>query len=1403
MTPLERYEQLIEEGFPKSDVLDYLGMQNTFTLEGLTAAAITSIVGKMIGLQLQYDRLVAQMEGGYGTIEESNPGTAEPSDDITAQPDKPVTTVSEAEIRAARAAKAAQALQLERYEYAFSEYERLKQEEAAATAAREAAEYEGYEEEIARARQAEQAAIEARQAAEVEAQARWSAYVTNYRNQVVSDALVEADKFLSAKYGSPVKITPTQAQRLGLMWNNDLTTASDVQEWVQDYYEMQREFVEDPFNLAKSAQTTASSDVTTALGELTTAQTNYDAQLQTLKNTLLTDPLSSDITQMQTDLDTLKSTLNDKASTLSSKLSALTDADTRVSSSLKTLNETMGLLDADWTTATASTGLPANATSAKTTALTSVEEGTTYLNSFPSVLKANQTAALDAFGDTLSTLNNAITVETDKLTALRTTLNTESAALSAANAMPETTTAEKLAKLQAFDTAKSNYNQALTALNNQINTANNAINARNTSTAYKTLETWRPSTTPGETAQLTSTLSEATTYQPTINTLLGNYETAVDAEMATLNGDAQALATQIQEQRGLLSTQQSELTQLENDIPTEGTARYNRQMRVRYAKAAVNARITQIESLTSQFNSAYQTASNTLGTLTSNLRGVGSTSTLNAPTEIASVDELRPLLGAPFQTSRFTAAGRGLIGNLKYVSNIARYSSEVMGFTYFAKALYSLKYPAGSFALPPVSDMPLTGDLLRSSIRAQSIARAAIPFVRVLGGLAAIAGVAADVFGIVMMIVDLINRQQTTNYFIDLYSGHGTSTITIDNSNAMFDPYLIGSYKDRNMLTGANYFWNWTASQYWPMWTQWFQSNLPANQAYYSGKIPAWLDKNRQDASMQPDFWDDSTALPFVTFTNTYDWLRQQVVAEMSATGASWADATTTVLNGFRNQLNGVKDGREMYVTRQPLGSNDTPTWTTMQVLTQSDTATLLVALKYHPEMLEGTDSNSMFLFNLPSVANNYDFSQSQQYTDLCNANPYYTSALQAYDQAQGETLATTQLTSYQSLMAQVPPGNPQVLQYLRAQLNSIAASSGITQYLSADEIASYTMGFTYTEEEANNLFSQVYNNSAYLAFQSAWNAGVNISIPYEDFVSNLRPPWFSMPSTGPWDAFYNVFTGSPVNTIQNLGTTLSLINAVGTVDYTRSWLGAQGYGFFDSKHNYESHTFTQDEITAIQTWVFKALPNMSLQLFPITSNDWMTNIFTTAGETANSPYTEAFLYAQLMMNTYQTEYTRMFVTNPEEAALQTVMSKLKQAQQSPDLRFTAVREYDPIVGNTVNAVGTMQANSHLLSFYQALYLQDNTRWQGTPTEVLNAIGINPNLTNGQLPDGEDVGSNVVNGGTVIQSEMEQYQQQLATETTQLAAIKAGTATPALTPPADGAPAPPADGAPAPPADGT
>jgi hypothetical protein len=161
----------------------------------------------------------------------------------------------------------------------------------------------------------------------------------------------------------------------------------------------------------------------------------------------------------------------------------------------------------------------------------------------------------------------------------------------------------------------------------------------------------------------------------------------------------------------------------------------------------------------------------------------------------------------------------------------------------------------------------------------------------------------------------------------------------------------------------------------------------------------------------------------------------------------------------------------------------------------------------------------------------------------------------------------------------------------------------------------------------------------------------------------------------------------------------------------------------------------------------------------------WEANTDLTGAFNNSASVDDAYLYLSAMFNSYKSQLTRQQAVNPEAGAYSILLGKFKLAMDNPSLAFTAVRQYDPIIGNTVDSVGILQANSNQLAFYQALYLQNPNRWKGTPVSVLESIGLNTDLTTGELADGIDVGHGVTGATEWSDDQQQFYQTYLAAQT--------------------------------------
>ena len=114
----------------------------------------------------------------------------------------------------------------------------------------------------------------------------------------------------------------------------------------------------------------------------------------------------------------------------------------------------------------------------------------------------------------------------------------------------------------------------------------------------------------------------------------------------------------------------------------------------------------------------------------------------------------------------------------------------------------------------------------------------------------------------------------------------------------------------------------------------------------------------------------------------------------------------------------------------------------------------------------------------------------------------------------------------------------------------------------------------------------------------------------------------------------------------------------------------------------------------------------------------------------------------QNMYTTYRDQLIIEGVSSPNRGAYNIVLNKIKLALAHPELSFNILNVKDE-TGNSLTTIGLTQLNSNQLAHSQALYNKNNDTYIDYPPEILEALGLNPNLVNGKLDEGENVGSNI------------------------------------------------------------
>jgi len=128
----------------------------------------------------------------------------------------------------------------------------------------------------------------------------------------------------------------------------------------------------------------------------------------------------------------------------------------------------------------------------------------------------------------------------------------------------------------------------------------------------------------------------------------------------------------------------------------------------------------------------------------------------------------------------------------------------------------------------------------------------------------------------------------------------------------------------------------------------------------------------------------------------------------------------------------------------------------------------------------------------------------------------------------------------------------------------------------------------------------------------------------------------------------------------------------------------------------------------------------------------------------------------QNMYHTYKNQNIIEKVSSPNSGSYNVLLNKIRLALNHPELAFNILNIKDE-TGNTISTVGVAQMNSHQLAHAQALYIKNNDRYIDYPPEILEALGLNPNLSNGALTGAEDVGSNVPGAQAYTDDEVNHY----------------------------------------------
>ena len=254
----------------------------------------------------------------------------------------------------------------------------------------------------------------------------------------------------------------------------------------------------------------------------------------------------------------------------------------------------------------------------------------------------------------------------------------------------------------------------------------------------------------------------------------------------------------------------------------------------------------------------------------------------------------------------------------------------------------------------------------------------------------------------------------------------------------------------------------------------------------------------------------------------------------------------------------------------------------------------------------------------------------------------------------------------------------------------------------------------------------------------SAWSAGTQTYTSLDEFTAGDIPSWFSVGN----QSVYTTYADKIPNEIENqvLQQTLTLTQQLGIYDFTMDTLGADGNKMFNDDYDYDKLNFQDLQKVYNDMLQWQGVGEGAIDLYI-------------------NPYRLTGADGAILQNLYTTYLNQNIVEKvslPKLGAYNVLLNKIRLALNHPELAFNILNVKDE-TGNTISTIATTQFNSNQLAHAQALYNKNNLTYKDYPPEVLEALGLNPNLTDGALQDGENVGSNVSGGQYFSDNQVAHY----------------------------------------------
>jgi len=643
-------------------------------------------------------------------------------------------------------------------------------------------------------------------------------------------------------------------------------------------------------------------------------------------------------------------------------------------------------------------------------------------------------------------------------------------------------------------------------------------------------------------------------------------------------------------------------------------------------------------------------------------------------------------------------------------------------------ALYKARLAASRgavLALNAVEAVP-GGQILTAPVRMLSFATRML-----VGGLARAAGplgaVAATGLAAWSITETLINAFKSMP---DSYS-YSFSTNTQDN---MIAPLPDGvphnssmrdrghdSYDGQDSTSFQQYFQFYTSDGHNDAITNALQNGLSADQLYNSGDMTTFHTEHSwsflEVVAMFPA-WGLVSALPTVlnhelggqaapnnfkaSFGLFYGALQSRYNESINNGDSPETAAQVATMYG-NTIMNNVDNGRSVNI------GIDDGVYSVQTGYNESDTADFLAAYEQDPYVFWGMDEQTLERMGLNGdMASDAHFmtTHNDTWNQMTTNNPFFAAAQVSMENTYNQTVANATVDSFANLISNVPSEDP-AYGYLLQQLNAIKQDPSIVNNLSADN--------KQLVELPSNIDATLAITSPYFfSVNAAWQAQTTIYRNISSFQEEL-PNWFAFNTIAPVE-------GLTSQENQQLSQSATLMQELGVYDYNLT--NSEGY-HPESGQLFRSTRFETDQYDGLLSQL---------------------NSIREEGLSIGNTAIDDVLFS------YMRQYDREGAANSRDAAVATVIGKVELAQsEGRGISFLSVSNPDTTLvrGSMVQDLNTTQS-----SHYEALYNQDNTRWVGYDANVLQHLGLNTNLANGALAEGESVvneNSDVSDDNTVQQ----------------------------------------------------